>query len=48
MDSESEVRGTDMVKAMTELTRSQILAQTAASFAVEADVDIERILSLLQ
>lgn len=46
--SEVEVRETDVARSITELTRSQILSQTAASFAVEADGDIERILSLLQ
>jgi flagellin len=47
-NSESAIRDVDIAKAMSSFTRSQILAQTAASFAVEADVDIERVLSLLQ
>ena len=46
--SESEVRDVDMAKAVSNLSRAQIMAQTAASFAVEADVDIERVLSLLK
>lgn len=47
-NSESAIRDVDIAKAMSSFTHSQILAQTAASFAVEADVDIERVLSLLQ
>jgi flagellin len=47
-NAESAIRDADLAKAMTSFTRSQILSQTAASFAVEADVDIERVLSLLQ
>ena len=46
--AESDVRDVDLARAITDMTRSQILAQTAATFAVEADVDVERILSLLQ
>lgn len=46
--SESAIRDVDLAKAMTNFTRSQILAQSAASLAVEADVDIDRVLSLLQ
>ena len=45
--SESDVRGVDLVRATTTLTRSQILTQSAASFAVAADLDVERVLSLL-
>ena len=46
-ESEVEIRGVDMVRATTTLTRSQILTQSAASFAVAADLDIDRVLSLL-
>ena len=46
--SEADIRDTDLVRATSDLNRSQILSQTAASFATDADVDIERILSLLQ
>ncbi len=46
-ESEGEIRGVDMVRATTTLTRSQILTQSAASFAVAADLDIDRVLSLL-
>ena len=46
--SEVEVREADVARSITELTKSQIMSQTAASFATEADTDIERILSLLQ
>ena len=46
--AESAIRDADLAKTMTSFTRSQILSQTAASFALEADVDIERVLSLLQ
>ena len=47
-EAESDVRDVDMARAITDMTRSQILAQTAASFAVSTDRDVERILSLLQ
>jgi flagellin-like hook-associated protein FlgL len=47
-DSESSIRDADLAKSVTALSSSQILAQTAASFAIEADLDIERVLSLLQ
>ena len=47
-NSESAIRDVDIAKAMSSFTHSQILAQTPASFAVEADVDIERVLSLPQ
>ena len=46
--SEADIRDTDLVRATSDLTRSQILSQTAASFASDADMDIERILSLLK
>jgi flagellin len=46
--SEADIRDTDLVRATSDLTRSQIMSEVAASIAVEADVDIERILSLLQ
>ncbi len=47
-DSESSIRDVDLAKAVTRLSSSQILAQTATSFALEADLNIERVLSLLQ
>ena len=47
-DSESSIRDVDLAKAVTSLSNSQILAQTATSFAVEADLDVQRVLSLLQ
>ena len=46
--AEADVREADVARSITELTKSQILSQTAASFAMEADTDIERIFSLLQ
>ncbi len=46
--SDADIRDTDLVRATSDLTRSQILYQTAASFASDADMDIERILSLLK
>ena len=46
--AEADVREADVARSITELTKSQIMSQTAASFATEADTDIERILSLLQ
>ncbi|MFT5373186.1 MAG: flagellin, partial [Candidatus Latescibacterota bacterium] len=45
---ESNIRGADVARAISNLTRSQILSQTATSIAQEADTDISRILSLLQ
>lgn len=48
VNSESEVRDADVARSMSELTRSQIMVQTASSFALEADAEIEQILSLLQ
>ena len=47
-DAESSVRDVDMAQAMSNLTRSQILTQAAASFAVEANTDISQMLSLLR
>ena len=47
-DSESSIRDVDLAKAVSTLSSSQILAQTATSFAIEADLDVERILSLLR
>lgn len=47
-DTESAVRDLDVARAVADLTRAQILSQAAASFAVEADADIDRVLSLLQ
>jgi len=46
--SESEIRDADIARSMTELTQSQIMAQTAARFALDVDNDIEQILSLLR
>jgi flagellin len=45
--SEAEIRGVDLVRATSALTRSQIMTQAAGSFAVAADLDIDRVLSLL-
>lgn len=47
-EAESNVRDVDVARAMTELTRSQILSQAAASLAVESDADIDQVLSLLR
>jgi flagellin len=47
-DSESSIRDVDLAKSVTALSNSQILAQTATRFAIEADLDIERVLSLLR
>ena len=46
--SESDVRDVDMARAISNLSRSQILSQTAASLALEVDVDVKRIFALLQ
>lgn len=46
--SESAVRDVDLARSVTEMTRSQILAQVAASLAVEANVDSQQVLSLLR
>ena len=48
VNSETEIRGADLARSVSELTKAQIMAQTATRFAVEADADIERILSLLR
>ena len=45
--AQSAVRDVDVARAMTAYTRSQILSQTAVSQAVEADLDVDRILALL-
>ncbi len=45
---ESDVRDADVARAISNLSRAQILAQTATSVTREADTDISRILSLLQ
>ena len=45
--AESEMRDADIVQGVTAMTRAQILTQTAAAIAVEADADIERVLTLL-
>ena len=45
---ESNVRDADVAQTISNLTRSQIMAQTATSLAQEADIDIERVLTLLQ
>ena len=47
-EAESNVRDVDVARAMTELTRSQILSQAAASLAVESGADINQVLSLLR
>ncbi len=46
--AESNVRDADIARTISNMTRSQILSQTATSLAQEADTDISRILSLLQ
>jgi len=46
--TEGSVRDADIAQTLTNLTRSQILAQTAGSLAQEADIDIERILQLMK
>ena len=46
--TEGSVRDADIAQTLTNLTRSQILAQTAGSLAQEADIDIERILQLMR
>ena len=45
---ESDVRDVDMARSISNLSRSQILSQTAASLALEVDVDVNRIFALLQ
>ena len=44
----SEIRDADIARSVTEMRKSQIMLQVAANIAVEADADIERILSLLR
>ena len=46
--TEGSVRDADIAQTLTNLTRSQILAQTAGSLAQEADIDIDRILQLMR
>ena len=46
--TESNVRSADFAQTLSSLTNSQIMMQTAASLAYEADIDVDRILSLLQ
>ena len=46
--TESNVRSADFAQTLSSLTNSQIMMQTAGSLAYEADIDIDRILSLLQ
>ena len=46
--AESNIRDVDVARAVSNMTRSQILSQTATGMAREADADISRILSLLQ
>ena len=46
--TEVNIRDADIAQTLTNLSSSQILAQTASSLAMEADIDIERILTLLQ
>jgi len=45
---ESSIRDADIAQAVSHMTRSQIMSQTATSLAKEADVDIEGLLSLLR
>ena len=46
--TEVNIRDADIAQTLTNLSSSQILAHTASSLAMEADIDIERILTLLQ
>ena len=46
--TESNVRSADFAQTLSSLTSSQIMMQTAGSLAYEADIDVDRILSLLQ
>ena len=48
VDAESQIREVDIARAASSMARQQILAQAATSIAVEADQDVERILSLLR
>ena len=45
---ESSIRDADLAQAVSHLTRSQIMSQTATNLAKEADIDIEGLLSLLR
>jgi flagellin len=47
VNTESEIREVDVARSVTNLSRSQVLSQVATQVAIEADTDIERILSLL-
>ena len=46
--AEQNIREADFAKLVTQMTRSQILAQVATSISMDADTDIDRILTLLQ
>jgi len=46
--TEANIRETDLVKSVSEMTKSQVLSQVAARMALEVDADIGRMLSLLQ
>lgn len=46
--AEESIRQPDLAKLVTQMSRSQILAQVATSMSIEADADIARILTLLQ
>jgi len=46
--AEASIREVDVAKAVTALSRSQILAQVATSMAFEADTDVDRVLALLR
>ena len=46
--AEATIREPDLARLVTQMTRSQILAQVATSVSVSADADIDRILTLLQ
>ncbi len=48
LSAEGAVRDADIAQTLSNLTRSQIMAQAASSLAQEADVDVDRIISLLQ
>ena len=45
---EASIREPDLSRLVTQMTRSQILAQVATSVSVSADADIDRILTRLQ
>jgi flagellin len=45
---ESSIRDADLAQAVSHLTRSQIMSQTATNLAKEADIDIDGLLSLLR